>query len=642
MSQPLILCADDDRKLASILQKALGREGYAVRVAHDGEEALACIRSPEPPALVIASWMLPRLDGFGLLEAIRGSEPSARLPVLLTSPFRVSREQQERARALKAQALMVKPVPLDRLLRCVGKHVKPGPPQVAPARDLARDRISGCLEETSLPELLHRLHGLRASGVLRIGAGKKRKALQVRDGYPVAVKSNLMSECLGNLLVRRGKLSREQLAESSARLRRGEGMQGAILIAMEVMDEDELTRALHEQSEEKLFEAFTWTEGRYRFDMGRQIERANTIALRGSPANLIREGIRRRFPMERIRSDFERWGPRLLVPSQGDFHRLQQVDLGEEDRSLLERLEDPVPLAAFADKDEFEHRALYGLLLTGVVELRDADGRQADADPVARARSPRRSTPEPAVEPGVDHELRNEITELARALERRSYFDVFDVPEDANPSQVKGSGDQLLRRVHADRFAGASNAVKQLARDVERQLEEAVEILLDPKRRLDYLMQVKQGRRREQAERENQRALQAETAFQRGEAKMRERRYEQALVHFGEAVERHPEEGEYHAHYGWCLHLCHPDDAGMAEEAIEHVRRGIKLARDHEKPYLFLGRLYKAVGRNAAAEKMFTRAVQIRPEGVEAMRELRLINLRRQKSKGLIGRFLRR
>ena len=52
--------------------------------------------------------------------------------------------------------------------------------------------------------------------------------------------------------------------------------------------------------------------------------------------------------------------------------------------------------------------------------------------------------------------------------------------------------------------------------------------------------------------------------------------------------------------------------------------------------------LYKVIGKIGHAEKMFTRAVQIRPECVEAMRELRLINLRREKGRGLIKRLLRR
>ena len=59
-------------------------------------------------------------------------------------------------------------------------------------------------------------------------------------------------------------------------------------------------------------------------------------------------------------------------------------------------------------------------------------------------------------------------------------------------------------------------------------------------------------------------------------------------------------------------------------------------------PHVACARLCKATGRAAAAERMFTRAVQIQPDCVEALRELRLINMRRDKETGLIRRLLRR
>ena len=128
----------------------------------------------------------------------------------------------------------------------------------------------------------------------------------------------------------------------------------------------------------------------------------------------------------------------------------------------------------------------------------------------------------------------------------------------------------------------------------------------------------------------------------KGEAALAARSYEAALAHFGKALELYPDEGDHHAYYGYVLHLCHPGDAAMAAEAMEHVKRGIKLASHREKPYLFLGRLNKAVGRADQAEKMFVRAVQIDPDCLEAIRELRLIQMRREKSKGLIGQLFRR
>jgi tetratricopeptide (TPR) repeat protein len=134
----------------------------------------------------------------------------------------------------------------------------------------------------------------------------------------------------------------------------------------------------------------------------------------------------------------------------------------------------------------------------------------------------------------------------------------------------------------------------------------------------------------------------AETAYQKGEAKLAARDYEGALLCYGRAMENFPGEGEYRAAYGWCLYLCHPDNDVMLNEALEHCRAGLKLAKDREKPYLLLGRLYKAMGRAGAARKMFSRAVEIQPQCVEAMRELRIMNMRREKQKGVLKRLFRR
>jgi curved DNA-binding protein CbpA len=219
---------------------------------------------------------------------------------------------------------------------------------------------------------------------------------------------------------------------------------------------------------------------------------------------------------------------------------------------------------------------------------------------------------------------------------------MLDVDPEADEESVREAYEDLAARTHPDRFQASSESVRQLAQEVFDLLTRAHDTLVDPRRRGEYLIQLKKGERTKAERRAAERALDAEVAFQKGEAKLRGRDYEGALAHFGEALQRGAEEGEYHAHYGWALYLCHPDDPSMLQEAIEHVRRGVKLARDREKPYLYLGRLYKAVGRPAAAEKMFTRAVQIRPDSVEGLRELRLINMRRGKGKGWIGRLLRR
>jgi molecular chaperone HscB len=246
------------------------------------------------------------------------------------------------------------------------------------------------------------------------------------------------------------------------------------------------------------------------------------------------------------------------------------------------------------------------------------------------------------VDPEAERALRAEFAAMAERLRGQTYFEMLGLDREADEEAVHSAYDDLAARMHPDRFHSSSDSVRQLAREVFELLTRAHDTLVDPRRRGEYLIQLRKGERNEAERRAAEVALDAEISFQRGEAKLRARDYEGALECFGESLQRQPEEGEYHAHYGWALYLCHPDEEAMVHEAIEHVRRGVKLARDREKPYLYLGRLYKAIGRTAAAEKMFTRAVQIRPDSVESLRELRVINMRRGKSKGLLGRLLRR
>ena len=124
-------------------------------------------------------------------------------------------------------------------------------------------------------------------------------------------------------------------------------------------------------------------------------------------------------------------------------------------------------------------------------------------------------------------------------------------------------------------------------------------------------------------------------------ALMRAHDWSGALGHFERAVELFPDEGEYLAYCGWCYYLTHGHDEVVFKKAFALVKRGAKLAPGREKPYLFLGRLCQAAERLELAERMFMKAVECRPDSIEALRELRLLQMRRPK-RGLLDRLLRR
>ena len=74
-----ILIADDDTELCELLGEYLGQEGFAVRLAYDGEKALAEARRPGLDAVVL-DIMMPRMNGIDVLRNLR---KESELPVIM-------------------------------------------------------------------------------------------------------------------------------------------------------------------------------------------------------------------------------------------------------------------------------------------------------------------------------------------------------------------------------------------------------------------------------------------------------------------------------------------------------------------------------------------------------------------------------
>ncbi len=67
-----VLIVDDDPKLLKMLRRTLAYEGFHVLSATDGHEALAEMQAHRPDVVVL-DWLMPGLDGLGVLERLRGA-----------------------------------------------------------------------------------------------------------------------------------------------------------------------------------------------------------------------------------------------------------------------------------------------------------------------------------------------------------------------------------------------------------------------------------------------------------------------------------------------------------------------------------------------------------------------------------------
>jgi signal transduction histidine kinase/CheY-like chemotaxis protein len=88
-----VLVVDDDPGTRELLRRTLAREGWSVAEAADGREALARLGRGAPPSVVLLDLMMPGMDGFEVLAAMRREEAWRGIPVVVVTAKDLGREE---------------------------------------------------------------------------------------------------------------------------------------------------------------------------------------------------------------------------------------------------------------------------------------------------------------------------------------------------------------------------------------------------------------------------------------------------------------------------------------------------------------------------------------------------------------------
>jgi CheY-like chemotaxis protein len=112
-----ILIVDDEFGILEVLESILDDAGFRVISAINGQDALTCIQETVPD-LVIVDFMMPLLDGAGVIKAMRASERFRAVPVILASALP---EKTIRERCTGYQAFLRKPFKIERLMEEISR-----------------------------------------------------------------------------------------------------------------------------------------------------------------------------------------------------------------------------------------------------------------------------------------------------------------------------------------------------------------------------------------------------------------------------------------------------------------------------------------------------------------------------------------
>jgi CheY-like chemotaxis protein len=667
----VILYVDDRPELPAGFAESLGEAGYELLRTGDAEEAIRLVEQRRP-ALVIMDLQMRSCDGLDLMAGIRDPDLGAPPVLVLTHAARDSALHGE-AIALGAADFVCKPARASELLARVREiaPVRVAAPEPAPepeARE-APPELAGELSETPVPELLARLRRRGATGVLVASRGATRVGVELRNGSPIAVGSN----------------------RSSGRD-----------TALDDLSEEEAELAISQRAEALLFETFRWSDGHYRFTSGRRLKSDGVLEIARDPASLVLLGVLDASPIENLRDRLAKRGNLYASGAEDEEGALEGVELTAHQERVLADLGGSDTLSILLESKAFDERVLYGLWVAGRIELHAAptltlteliggdppeletDGFDADTleldepggfEPDRREAIPpdphpfgtdpletdgfdpdltpaldvdgeiapaRKRKPRPRSAPAQDREaLAQRLREIAQRVMSGDDFEALDVPVFATDDQVRTAYQTILRGipetgVHADRD------LRERAARIRDRIEAAYNHLKDPETRRAYALLRQEEEQDRGVKPSAERALEGERWFRKGKGLLKSRTYSQAAEAFGMAAHLDPEEGEYMAHLGYALYLSNPEEKVVQREAMEHVANGIKRSPDRELSYIYLGRILKAKGDVEAARKIFRRALRIKPDCHPALQELRLLEMRERKGKGVLSKLLKR
>jgi tetratricopeptide (TPR) repeat protein len=405
-----------------------------------------------------------------------------------------------------------------------------------------KSELTGSLRIIPFARLIQRLYARRSTGSLLLLRGGAKKIVSFVEGYPVAVRSNLLSECLGQILLSQKTISNEALAESIKRMHKEKRRQGEILVEMGALSPYNLTRALNEQVEAKLFEIFTWRDGQFMFKQGDPAPKGATRLAR-PPAALILEGIRRYYDSARQVAVLDAFAGSYVGLSSNPMLRMQEISTDPTELSFIhgisghERLEDLLNRAEIPR----DKAALFLVALSeaGVIAPTSSptpapSARGGAAWPGGRRRDALASTPAQGSDNGGEIEVSSadvigdlDIVQLpdvddaaladiavepvgggvgsatplgsgalsmvAQTVRTQDYFWALGVERSATSEDINRAYEALARTFHADGYRNSPDEDRKLAQEIFDRLSEAHAVLRDPDQRRTYAARVDGG-----------------------------------------------------------------------------------------------------------------------------------------------------
>jgi CheY-like chemotaxis protein/curved DNA-binding protein CbpA len=625
-----VMIVDDNNDIRNLLATWLKQVGYDVLLADDGAAALDMF-SREKPKLLFLDMLLPKKNGIEVCKEIKMDPDGAKTPIVLMTAVYKGMQYALEAKKSGADVYIEKPFQNEKILEITHKLI--GPPEVEITDEVsfietkAGDReitLEGNMSGASLPVLLVTINKKKLTGELRLRYGTAAKSIFFLSGRPLYSASNQISDRLGITVLKQGLISKDQYDEAVRLMQQSNGSVkiGQALIRLGFLTDYELTFTLREQYKKILISLFQWTEGDYAFLKSDNIIEQND-ALNIPLNDLILQGLEESYTFIRVEKEIGNLDTIFMATPTG-MESLQTGKIKEKYKKAFGLIDGTKTLRQIMNDDpekgEENVMAVYALYICGylaIKEVRSFDTEQGEAHSI---------TPEMIIKKFKD-------------LPDQNYYQILGVDSKASTNDIKKAYFRLAKLYHPDKFRG--DDYKDLRKSIDEifnKISQAHKVLTSVSKRTEYEKSMSTPKEDQETVQKFTRVRNAELRFIEGKAAFQRGRFDDAMEALKWAIELNPEESEYYRLMGQIYMSKYLPSQPEFLKADEFLKKSIKLRNNDPENYFFYGQFKKRIGDHDGAFTNFKKAIEFRPGYHEAIREVRLYEMRADKQKKKGGR----
>ncbi|HKL25114.1 MAG TPA: response regulator [Desulfuromonadales bacterium] len=656
MATKRILIAEDNLTLAKGLADLLRKRSFAVTTRSDGAAALQEIAA-SPPDLLLLDLRLPGLHGIELLKKLRRSPQAPDLPVIIMSGVYKGEKYRQAAHSLGVEHYLEKPFRAKNMINAVEKVLGASQPALQPVR-------------RHLQEAFRQ----RFSGRIILSWPDCRRTLVFFEGAPVSLQPGFTHKDFGVYLLTRRLLDGREYAYCT----RGGSFHREGPVELGCLTYPELMRAELDYLGEELEQAFGAPPAAASHEKLAFPAELRMITL--NVPNLFYHGFRR-FAGQAGKRLLARHCNHYPVPSGDYFRYINFLDLSEEDKGLLQRMNGQNLLADCLDGRHEPFPLLLSLLSLNMLTMSPTPVKPAESgsqpvrtlfnavafdeetvedaplenftdlvgeEPATQSEGlEARTIDQSAAVAGKSSEaapddLAQAVRFMAQSLEGKNHYEVFGIkPARFSIGLLKERYFAITRKFGPEILMQLGGEEAGMVEGLLSRVATAYDTLSDivKKERYDELLNSEKiGLGREGDDR-----FQAQVQAESGKVFIEMEEWDNAEKALQEAVDFDSNNGEILAHLAWSVarNPRHAESRAMQAKARQMLNKALAMERTAQG-FAYKGWLLMEAGQEVMAEAEFGKALRIDARQAMARRGLRTIREKQeQQKKGLFKRMFK-